>query len=56
MKYLRARKDLFARTVDAKGMKTKVSKETITAFSTMIEKRIVPGIFGLTSGRDCWRV
>ena len=38
VKYLLVRQDLFDRTVDAKRMKTKVSKETIRAFLTMITK------------------
>ena len=33
------RQDLFARTVDAKGMKTKEIKETIGEFLTMITKK-----------------
>ena len=32
VKYLLVRQDLFDRTVDAKGMKTKDSRETICAF------------------------
>ena len=36
VKYLLVRQDLFDRTVDAKGMKTKDSKETVRAFLTMI--------------------
>ena len=32
VKYLLVRQDLFDRTVDAKGMKTKDSKETVRAF------------------------
>ena len=36
LKYLLARQDVFDRTVDAKGMKTKDSKETIRAILTMI--------------------
>ena len=39
VKYLLVRHDLFDRTVDAKGMKTKDSKETIRAFLTMITKK-----------------
>ena len=35
VKYLLVRQDLFDRTVDAKGMKTKDSKETVRAFLTM---------------------
>ena len=38
VKYLLVRHDLFDRTVDAKGMKTKDSKETVRAFLTMITK------------------
>ena len=51
VKYLLVRQDLFDRTVDAKGMKTKEtkdSKETVRAFLTMVIKRIVPKKFGLT--------
>ena len=39
VKYLLARQDLFDRTVDAKGMKTKDSKETARAFLSMITKK-----------------
>ena len=39
VKYLLVRQDLFDRIVDAKGMKTKDSKETIRAFLTMITKK-----------------
>ena len=39
VKYLLVRQDLFDGTVDAKGMKTKDSKETVRAFSTMIPKK-----------------
>ena len=39
VKYLLVRQDLFDRTVDAKGMKTKVSKDTVSAFLTMITKK-----------------
>ena len=39
VKYLLFRQDLFDRTVDAKGMKTKNSKETVHAFLTMITKK-----------------
>ena len=48
VKYLLVRQDLFDRTVDAKEMKTKDSKETVTAFLTMIQKRIVGKKFGST--------
>ena len=36
VKYLLVRQDLFDKTVDAKGMKTKDSEETVKTFSKMI--------------------
>ena len=48
VKYLLARQDLFDRAVDAKGMKTKDSKETVSAFLTMITKKNRPKKIGLT--------
>ena len=42
VKYLLFRQDLFDRTVDARGMKTKDSKETVRAFLTMITKKNRP--------------
>ena len=42
VKYLLVRQDLFDRTVDAKGMKTNDSKETVRAFLTMITKKNRP--------------
>ena len=42
VKYLLVRQDLFDRTVYAKGMKTKDSKETVRAFLTMITIKIRP--------------
>ena len=39
VKYLLVRQDLFHRTLNAKGMKTKDSQETVKAFSSMITKR-----------------
>ena len=38
--FLLVRQDLFDRTVDSKGMKTKDSKETVKAFSKLITKKI----------------
>ena len=38
VKYLLVRQDLFERIVNAKGMKTKDSQETVKAFSSMITK------------------
>ena len=52
VKYLLVRQDLFDRTVDAKGMKTKVSKETVRAFRTKITKKNRPKKIGLTNGTD----
>ena len=39
VKYLLVRQDFFDRTVNAKGIKTKDSQETVKAFSSMITKR-----------------
>ena len=42
VKCLLVRQDLFDRTVDAKGMKTKDSKESVRAFLSMITKKNRP--------------
>ena len=42
VKYLLVRQGLFDRTVNAKGMKTKDSQETVKVFSSMITKRNRP--------------
>ena len=42
VKYLLVRQDLSDRTVDAKGMKTKDSKETVCAFLSMNTKNNRP--------------
>ena len=42
VKYLLVRQDLFDRTVNAKGMKTKDFQETVKAFSSMITKKNRP--------------
>ena len=42
VKYLLVRQDLFDRTVNAKGMKTKDSEATVKAFSSMITKKNRP--------------
>ena len=39
VKYLVVRQDVFDGTLDAKGAKTKDSKETVRAFLTMITKK-----------------
>ena len=46
VKYLLVRRDLFHRTVDAKGMKTKDSEEAVKTFSKMITKKNRPRNFG----------
>ena len=38
VKFLLVRQDLFDRTLNAEGMKTKDSRETVKAFSSMITK------------------
>ena len=48
VKYLLVRQDLFDRTVDAKRMKSKDSKETVRAFLSMITKKNRPKKIGLT--------
>ena len=48
VKYLLVRQDLFDKTVDAKAMKTKDSKETFRAFLTMITQKNRPKKIGLT--------
>ena len=48
VKCLLIRQDLFGRTVDAKGMKTKDSEETVCAFLTLITKKNFPKKVGLT--------
>ena len=48
VKYFLVRQDLFDRTVDAKGMKSKNSKETVCSFLSMITKKNRPKKFGLT--------
>ena len=52
VKYLLVRQDLFDRTVNVKGMKTKDSQETVKAFSSMITRKIDQKRFGLTRGRS----
>ena len=42
VKYLTVRQDMFDRTVDSKGMKTKDSKETVKTFSKTITKKNRP--------------
>ena len=48
VKYLLVRQDLFARTIDAKKMKTKDSEETVRAILTVITKKLDPRKVELT--------
>ena len=50
VKNLLVRQDLFDRTVNAEGMKTKGSQETVKAFSSMITKGIDQKRLGMTRG------
>ena len=50
--YLLVRQDLFDRTVNAKGMKTKDSQETVKAFSSMITKRNRPKKIWVDKGTE----
>ena len=52
VKYFLVRQDLFDRTVDAKGMKTKDSKETVRAFLTMIRKKNRPKKIWVDKGTE----
>ena len=51
-KFLLVRQDLFDRTVNASGMKTKDSQETVKAFSSMITKRNRPKKIWVDKGTD----
>ena len=52
VKYLLVRQDLFDRTVNAKGMKTKDSQETVKAISSMITKRNRPKKIWVDKGTE----
>ena len=52
VKYLQVRQDLFDRTLNAKGMKTKDSQETVKAFSSMITKRNRPKKIWVDKGTE----
>ena len=52
LKYSLVRQDLFDRTVNAKGMKTKDSQETVKAFSSMITKRNRPKKIWVDKGTE----
>ena len=55
VKYLLVRQDLFNRTVDAKGMKTKDSKETVKTFSKKITKKNRPKTIRVDQGTEIAR-
>ena len=52
VKYLLVRQDLFDRAVNAKGMKTKDSQETVKAFPSMITKRNRPKKIWVDKGTE----
>ena len=52
VKYLLVRQDLFDRTVNAKGMKTKDSQETVEGFSSMITKENRPKKIWVDNGTE----
>ena len=52
VKYLLVRQDLFDRTVDAKGMKTKYSKETVKIFSKKITEKNRPKKIWVDQGTE----
>ena len=52
VKYLLVRQDLFDRTVNAKGMKTKDSQETVKTFSSMITKKNRPKKIWVDNGTE----
>ena len=52
VKYLSVRQDLFDGTVNAKGMKTKDSQETVKAFSSMITKKNRPKKIWVDKGTE----
>ena len=51
-KFLPVRQDLFDRTINAKGMKTKDSQETVKAFSTLMTKRNRPKKIWVDKGSE----
>ena len=52
VRYLLVRQDLFDRTVNAKGMKTKDSQETVKAFSSWITKKNRPRSIWVDKGTE----
>ena len=54
VKYLLFRQDLFDRSADANGMKTKDSEETVRAFLTMITKKSLEKLW-VDNGTESFR-
>ena len=52
VKYVLVRQDLFDRTLDAKGMKSKDSKETVLAVLSMITKKNCPKKIWVDKGTE----
>ena len=52
VKYFLVRQDLFDRSVDAKGMKSKDSEETVRAFLSMITKKNQPKKIWVDKGTE----
>ena len=52
VKYSPVRQNLFDRTVDAKGMKTKNSKETVKTLSKLINKKLDQRKLGWIRGQN----
>ena len=52
VKYFLVHQDLFDRTVDSKGMKTRGSKETVRAFLTMVTKKNRPKKIWVDKGTE----
>ena len=52
VKHLLVRQDLFDRAVDAKGMKTKDSKETVREFLSMITNKNLPQKIWVDKGTE----
>ena len=52
VKYLSVRQELYDRTVDANGMKTKDSKETVKTFSKKITEKTIPKKIRVDQGTE----
>ena len=54
--YILVRQDLFDRIVEAKGIQTKDSNETVCASSSMITEKNREEKLGRQGNKSCWRV